>query len=856
MKKNIIYILILAAVCLISVFTVSKIKAARETSHKGFEIQIKDKAGWMTVATVGFALPFEEKTIDISKYLPDADGQYKIRIKRGSEGAAHLDDVILDASGKKIKLTRAVEVETNTDVTKKLLLNDNDVINAHGKTIEITFASPRKETSALSLDIRGREEIVDKLPGGPCGYPETDFFTYDLNHNFGSLAADGSFTPEDKWGKPVFKTFTKPVTGHPDGYTYGYLKNDKQYLYGAVDFTSDNTYDGDADFSAIIVKTKEGEKKFRVSVKETKYGNPGFTYTDKVGYQHKIYEFKIPLSEIETGVTSNGELQVKFLAYGTSACPPPLTLSLGAGSPAAGTGFLGNSGLSQVMMQLGLHDVEATVWIQDIYVTGEGTGHEVNDVESVKLYHDVNDDGALDSGDVLLGSGTFPADNGIVQLTVAPTNALPVGVPNNQNALIVYDIKNTAPKGSTFKAKVVLNTDVTLNAGAPCAAANISGAPVEGNLITVSYGSSTAAVGQNNPASTEVDAGRLDVSMLQIAVTAGPEEPLDLTSIKITDSGGGLNASAISAVRLWEDADGGGTVTVGDIQINTDQTFTQNTSTLTLTATTASQIAAGATKNYLVTYNFAPPSIASIMPFNRLYRAASMWAKAVLAPLAYPLALSGCGGGSSATTASGSSLSGAPAGFVFTDAAGNTITSAAAGDLVQLRNAVGLPILQFTMGTSAVNLDGALLVRNAFGTLVALNPPSAIVTKAVSGLGDDITVFVPCGTEDDLIRACPNESQPPTSAPECSGELRLTGLSASSGGYTWDNTDRTGTDDCQVTGAPALFNSFYAEGLDLNVFKASIAAASDIVLTGANSQRTINPGSFSAEGGEITLATP
>lgn len=49
------------------------------------------------------------------------------------------------------------------------------------------------------------------------------------------------------------------------------------------------------------------------------WGKPSFIYTDKVAYQHKVYEFSIPLSEL--GVSSGDEdkdLLIAFSAYGTA----------------------------------------------------------------------------------------------------------------------------------------------------------------------------------------------------------------------------------------------------------------------------------------------------------------------------------------------------------------------------------------------------------------------------------------------------------------------------------------------------------------------------------------------------------
>jgi hypothetical protein len=66
------------------------------------------------------------------------------------------------------------------------------------------------------------------------------------------------------------------------------------------------------------VKVGNEYKAFRVSVPETRYGTVGFTYTGNVNYQHKVYEFRIPLTEI--GNPSAGDnIQYIFEAYGTTS---------------------------------------------------------------------------------------------------------------------------------------------------------------------------------------------------------------------------------------------------------------------------------------------------------------------------------------------------------------------------------------------------------------------------------------------------------------------------------------------------------------------------------------------------------
>lgn len=68
------------------------------------------------------------------------------------------------------------------------------------------------------------------------------------------------------------------------------------------------------------IKTDTGLKGVQGFGKRDHWGKPSFTYTDKVAYQHKVYDFKISLEEL--GVTEDKKiknLELAFAAYGTDA---------------------------------------------------------------------------------------------------------------------------------------------------------------------------------------------------------------------------------------------------------------------------------------------------------------------------------------------------------------------------------------------------------------------------------------------------------------------------------------------------------------------------------------------------------
>lgn len=300
----------------------------RKMRHS-FHVYTADGAGWQQQAVEHYGLKFEERAINLNNVRADANGLIKLRISQEGMEAANVDSAILYLDGAAYPPVSATDLSTGLNLAAKLSRKDNDVIGAHDKTIELAYSVPGGASfSRATLSLTAREEDGSVLRGGvPFRFPSNQFFddmktakfyTYAMGANGAGLRMDGMETPADALPSPAFTELTVPQTGHPDGYAYGYMKNDGRYLYAALDFTSDNTYDGDADYAAIYVRVGDSLKKFRVSVPETTYGSAGFTYTDKVSYQHKYYEFKIPLSEIGNPAPGSS-IQYMFEAYGTAA---------------------------------------------------------------------------------------------------------------------------------------------------------------------------------------------------------------------------------------------------------------------------------------------------------------------------------------------------------------------------------------------------------------------------------------------------------------------------------------------------------------------------------------------------------
>jgi len=271
-----------------------------------YEIYVLTQDKWQQVGKITFDKFFRERELDLSGFLSNSE-EVKVKVIQKGGGAAHIDSVLLGGNP-------PVAVEGIQNGLKKLSKKDFDVADAFGKEILITFPEESKDSN-LRLTARVESTVISKTP---FQFPTDNFYRkMDTNSQFYSYKINAENTPS-----PFFKEYSLTGSGHPSGYTYGWVSNDDKNLYVKIDFTPDNTMDGDKDYAKVYVKTEEAVKEFKVSVPEARWGSPDFTYTDKVAYQHKIYNFSIPLKEIGVeDVKKEKELLLAFAAYGTAALP-------------------------------------------------------------------------------------------------------------------------------------------------------------------------------------------------------------------------------------------------------------------------------------------------------------------------------------------------------------------------------------------------------------------------------------------------------------------------------------------------------------------------------------------------------
>lgn len=285
-----------------------------------FAVAVEQNGKFVPAGTLGYDKDFVEKSLDLP--VPSGQAQVRVQISFDKNRGAHIDSAIL--GGKEPSAVSGTG-EDQLLALKKLAKSDYDVISIEKRTITLVYDSPQSPT--LNVNARVEPEV---LSPSPFMFPEANiykpvtlssqFYTYKLNDNYGHLNVNGDLNDE-QLGEPFFKVWSQTGSGHPSNYTYGWVKNDDRHLYAAIDFAPDNTMDGDKDYTEVYVKTGHGVKRFKASVPEQKYGKPGFVYTDKAVYQHKVYEFQIPLDEV--GVEAGDALELVFSAYGTASPPPP-----------------------------------------------------------------------------------------------------------------------------------------------------------------------------------------------------------------------------------------------------------------------------------------------------------------------------------------------------------------------------------------------------------------------------------------------------------------------------------------------------------------------------------------------------
>ncbi|MFC1916763.1 hypothetical protein ACFLX1_01340, partial [Chloroflexota bacterium] len=263
--------------------------AERISGEGSFDIFILRNGDWHLQGELSFS---DYETFHLQ--LENDAGPLRLRLVQHGHDAAFVDYVAVQQDSFTHLPSAASNINTNTDVLYKVLSPEYDVCDSWNSTLEIAWDNVPGNTT---LVMRAMEEDLGESHGGPLYYPRIKL-GHTLSHtivNDGGIKVDGVL---EDITEPDFSVFWEPDSPHPDGYTYGWFHSDEDYLYAAVEVTADNTPD-DEDWGAIYIILNGKLREFRISHSESTWGVNGFQYTSFVPYEHRTYEFRIPLSEID-----------------------------------------------------------------------------------------------------------------------------------------------------------------------------------------------------------------------------------------------------------------------------------------------------------------------------------------------------------------------------------------------------------------------------------------------------------------------------------------------------------------------------------------------------------------------------
>ncbi|MBI3562427.1 MAG: PD40 domain-containing protein [Gammaproteobacteria bacterium] len=289
---------------------------ARNYGCYSYHISTWDGAQWQERGVLHYGMYYQEKRVDLSKYLQASGGKYRVRLHQVGQEAAHVDDVSLVVDGRRLAPVSALHLGTQQDILNKVVARDNEVAALHEAEMEVAWDV--QPGARIELALGANEESFSKRTDLiPFSYPAEAGRVYNyVVSGDRPMVVDGKQTAQDNLIDPLFKVYSRPNTGHPASNVYGYVQSDAQYLYAALDFTVDNDED-DSDWADLRINTKNGWKTYRVTAKDSTNGMVAFVQTGKVSYTHKYYEFKVALTDI--GASIGDTLEIAFHAYGSAA---------------------------------------------------------------------------------------------------------------------------------------------------------------------------------------------------------------------------------------------------------------------------------------------------------------------------------------------------------------------------------------------------------------------------------------------------------------------------------------------------------------------------------------------------------
>jgi len=141
------------------------------------------------------------------------------------------------------------------------------------------------------------------------------FLSYMLGSNEGALIMDGRITYDDGLGLPFSRELLPSLDGGKGTPLTGWVQDDGMHLYVTLDISM-ATAQLSLGTAAVIIKQQNGVREYRLHDESTDFGNSGIFETNDGKRHHRVFEFKIPLADLETG---KGTLELAFDANSSSS---------------------------------------------------------------------------------------------------------------------------------------------------------------------------------------------------------------------------------------------------------------------------------------------------------------------------------------------------------------------------------------------------------------------------------------------------------------------------------------------------------------------------------------------------------
>ena len=289
-KNRIAFLSVLITVILLPILTSASYERTRYPSidigplekmkpNGEYVVYVLKGGRWEEAGKLTFDRFYRDREIDLSRYLSGTGNErINIRLAQKGGGAAHIDSVFL---GEK----PPVKVFGVENGVKKLSKSDFDVTDAFDKNIDLIFDDCGRSRTLYdlifgnckkggTLRLTARVESA-KISKEPFKFPEENlfrevdsrshFYTYKINSTRDGMRLYDGKLDVVAYRSPFFKEYCLTGSGHPEGFTYGWVWNDNKNLYVAIDFTPDHTMDGDKDYAKVYVNTPVGVREARGS---------------------------------------------------------------------------------------------------------------------------------------------------------------------------------------------------------------------------------------------------------------------------------------------------------------------------------------------------------------------------------------------------------------------------------------------------------------------------------------------------------------------------------------------------------------------------------------------------------------